>query len=102
MARIISGEPRSGKLLAKLLPLKSLQPRSISIYANDTDQYRERSGRLLALMHTTLCGTVYIHQGQEIGMINLPDDWPLEEWKDCKTQNVAEKCVPLVVGYRLT
>jgi oligo-1,6-glucosidase len=42
-------------------------------------------------MHTTLWGTVYIHQGQEIGMINLPKEWPLDEWKDCKTQNVAKK-----------
>lgn len=69
------------------------QPRSISIYGNDSPEYRQKSGRLLALMHTTLWGTVYIHQGQEIGMINLPKDWPLEEWKDCKTQNVAKKYV---------
>jgi len=46
-------------------------------------------------MHTTLWGTVYLHQGQEIGMINLPKDWPLEEWKDCKTQNVAKKYVSM-------
>jgi oligo-1,6-glucosidase len=46
---------------------------------------------MLAMMHTTLCGTVYLHQGQEIGMINLPNDWPLEEWKDVKTQNVVAK-----------
>lgn len=26
-------------------------------------------------------------------MINLPKDWPLEEFKDCKTQNVAKKYV---------
>jgi hypothetical protein len=26
-------------------------------------------------------------------MINLPAEWPLEEWKDCKTQNVAKKYV---------
>jgi alpha-glucosidase len=67
------------------------QPRSISIYGNDSPEYRRISGRLLALMHTTLWGTVYLHQGQEIGLINLPKDWPLEEWKDCKTQNVAKK-----------
>jgi len=40
-------------------------------------------------------GTVYLHQGQEIGMINLTEEWPLEEWKDCKTQNVAKKYVPM-------
>ena len=31
-------------------------------------------------------------------MINLPKDWPLEEWKDCKTQNVAKKSVPAAIG----
>ncbi|RSH85473.1 hypothetical protein EHS25_004869 [Saitozyma podzolica] len=49
------------------------------------------NAKTLAMMHTTLFGTVYIYQGQEIGMINLPKDWPLEEWKDVRTLNcVAE------------
>jgi hypothetical protein len=45
------------------------------------------------MMHATLFGTLYLHQGQELGLVNLPSDWPLEEWKDCKTQNVARKLV---------
>jgi glycosidase len=43
------------------------------------------------MMHCTLWGTVYLHQGQELGMINLPQDWPLSDYKDCKTQNVVAK-----------
>ncbi|KAG8884475.1 hypothetical protein FRB98_002374 [Tulasnella sp. 332] len=66
------------------------QPRSISRFANDAPEWREKSGKLLALMHTTLCGTVYIYQGQEIGMINVPDTWPLEEFQDVETQNVLK------------
>lgn len=45
------------------------------------------------MMHATLFGTLYLHQGQELGLVNLPSDWLLEEWKDCKTQNVAKKLV---------
>ncbi|OCF44537.1 hypothetical protein I317_01609 [Kwoniella heveanensis CBS 569] len=64
------------------------QPRSISRYANDSPKWRAASGKLLALMHSTLFGTIYLHQGQEIGMINCPNDWPLEEYKDVQTQNL--------------
>lgn len=65
------------------------QPRSISRYANDSPEWRVASGKLLAMMHATMFGTLYIYQGQEIGMINLPNTWPLEEWKDVQTQNVV-------------
>ncbi|KAG8993878.1 hypothetical protein FRB94_010308 [Tulasnella sp. JGI-2019a] len=70
------------------------QPRSISRYANDAPEWREKSGKLLALMHMTLCGTVYIYQG----MVNVPNTWPLEEFKDVETQNfikaLKERGVP--------
>ncbi len=66
------------------------QTRSISRWANDK-QWRWASGRLLALLHCTLFGTVFIYQGQEIGMVNLPTDWPHEEWKDVQTQNVLRE-----------
>ncbi|WVF67417.1 hypothetical protein IAT40_002173 [Kwoniella sp. CBS 6097] len=67
------------------------QPRSISRYANDSPKWRAASGKLLALMHSTLFGTLYLHQGQEIGMINCPNDWPLVEYKDVQTQNVINQ-----------
>lgn len=31
--------------------------------------------------------------GQEIGMINIPTDWPLEEWKDIRIQNYVKQYV---------
>jgi alpha-glucosidase len=46
---------------------------------------------MLAMLNLTLWGTVFLHQGQEIGMINLPTDWPLEYWADVKTKNVVNK-----------
>lgn len=73
-------------------------PRSISRYADDSDQFRENSARLLALMQTTLGGTLFVYQGEEIGMRNLPpvgDEWPIEEFKDCETINYWEKTLAL-------
>jgi len=45
------------------------QPRIVSHYGND-GEYWERSAKLLATMLLTLRGTVFIYQGQEIGMTN--------------------------------
>ena len=42
-------------------------------------------------MHCTLFGTLYLYQGQEIGMINLPSDWPPEEYKDVQTQKLVKQ-----------
>lgn len=67
------------------------QPRSVSRYLDDSPKWRWAGAKLLALMHTTIFGTVYLYQGQEIGMINIPNDWPLEEWKDVQTQNVVKE-----------
>ena len=35
----------------------------------------------------TLLGTLYIYQGQEIGMINAPEDWSISEYKDLDSLN---------------
>ena len=56
-------------------------PRSISRYTDDSDAYRELGAKLLALMITTLSGTPYVYQGQEIGMRNVPPSWSVEEYK---------------------
>ncbi|SPO04174.1 probable alpha-amylase [Cephalotrichum gorgonifer] len=61
--------------------------RSITRFASDAPEHREASAKLLALMLTTLTGTLFIYQGQEIGMVNVPREWPVEEYKDLETQN---------------
>ncbi|KAL6857698.1 hypothetical protein ACO1O0_005140 [Amphichorda felina] len=65
--------------------------RSISRFASDAPAHREASARLLALMLTTLTGTLFIYQGQEIGMTNIPRDWSVDEYKDLETQNFWER-----------
>lgn len=56
--------------------------RSVSRYGSDEPEYREVSAKMLAMLMVSLTGTLYLYQGQEIGMINAPRDWPIEEYKD--------------------
>lgn len=67
------------------------QPRSVSRYTNDSDGWREYGAKLLCLMQTTLAGTLYVYQGEEIGMRNVPTSWPLEEYKDIESINFFSK-----------
>ncbi|KAF3024097.1 hypothetical protein E8E14_001676 [Neopestalotiopsis sp. 37M] len=66
-------------------------PRSVSRYADDSDEYRHLGAKLIALMQTTLGGTLFVYQGEEIGMRNIPKDWDMEEYKDIETINYWKK-----------
>ncbi|KAI9756267.1 MAG: hypothetical protein M4579_003934 [Chaenotheca gracillima] len=66
-------------------------PRSVSRYADDSDEFRERGAKLLALMQTTLSGTLFVYQGEELGMRNAPPSWGPEEYKDIESQNLWKK-----------
>jgi len=62
--------------------------RSVSRFGNDTTpEIRTLSAKLIAAMQCTLSGSLYIYQGEEIGMANLPKEWPIEEYKDIASQN---------------
>ena len=63
------------------------QPRSVSHFANDSDEYREYSSKLLSIMESTLCGTLFVYQGEELGMRNVPYDWDPSEYKDIESVN---------------
>lgn len=63
------------------------QPRSISRFASDAPEHRIASGKMLALMLASLSGTLFIYQGQEIGMINFPSHWGISEYKDVESSN---------------
>ncbi|WP_410513855.1 alpha-glucosidase [Paenibacillus sp. BR2-3] len=47
------------------------QPRAISRFGNDSDEYRVISGKMLATCLHMLKGTPYIYQGEELGMTNM-------------------------------
>lgn len=63
------------------------QPRLISRFGNDSEAYRELSGKMLATMIHTLQGTPYVYQGEEIGMINTRFE-SLEDYKDIESLNM--------------
>lgn len=47
-------------------------PRIISRWGDDSPEFRELSGKMLAIYLHFMKGTPYIYQGEEIGMINYP------------------------------
>ncbi|KAK9335718.1 maltase [Lipomyces starkeyi NRRL Y-11557] len=63
------------------------QGRSISRFASDVPEHRVMAGKMLAMILGTLTGTLFIYQGQEIGMINAPLTWPVEEYKCIRSVN---------------
>jgi alpha-glucosidase len=56
--------------------------RSVSRFGSDAPEFRERSAKMLALMMVAMTGTLFLYQGQEIGMINAPREWSIDEYKD--------------------
>ena len=67
-------------------------PRSVSRYCDDSDPFREYGAKLLALMQTTLSGTLFVYQGEELGMRNVPKSWDImKEYKDIESINFWKK-----------
>ncbi|CUA71386.1 hypothetical protein RSOLAG22IIIB_04601 [Rhizoctonia solani] len=58
---------------------------------NDLDRFWSVGAKLLAILHTTQRGTVFIYQGEEIGATNVPREWTIEEYKDVATINFYNK-----------
>lgn len=56
--------------------------RAVSRFASDAPEFRERSAKMLAIMMVAMTGTLFLYQGQEIGMVNAPRDWSIDEYKD--------------------
>jgi oligo-1,6-glucosidase len=65
-------------------------PRSVSRFG-DTGVYWEKSCKLLAMILGTLSGTLFIYQGQEIGMTNIPESWGVSDIRDLNSINYYEK-----------
>lgn len=72
--------------------------RSVTRFGDRTFENRFRVAKMLAMLMTTMSGTVFVYQGQEIGMQNLGSDVPIDSyadietklfWQDIKTQRQA-------------
>ena len=53
---------------------------------NDAD-VRVRVAKMLATLQAGQSGTIYVYQGEELAMRNIPVDWPIDEYLDVETQN---------------
>ena len=62
------------------------QPRSVSRFGNDSDEYRESSAKMLATCIHMMQGTPYVYQGEELGMTNCPFN-TLENFRDLESIN---------------
>ncbi|ALC91440.1 oligo-1,6-glucosidase [Bacillus sp. FJAT-18017] len=69
------------------------QPRAISRWGNDSDEYRVISGKMIATCLHMMQGTPYIYQGEEIGMTNVKFD-SIEEYRDIETLNAYRDLTP--------
>jgi oligo-1,6-glucosidase len=74
------------------------QGRSVSRWASDEPEWHVRSAKLLATMMTTLTGSLFIYQGQEIGMINAPKDWTIDEYQDIESVNFYKEVMERTKG----
>ena len=63
------------------------QPRIINRYGSV--KFREQSAKMLATMYICQCGTPFIYQGQEIGMLNIALD-DVSDYVDVSTLNNYE------------
>lgn len=68
------------------------QPRAVSRFGNDSEQWRERSAKMIATCLHMLQGTPYIYQGEELGMTNVPFE-KLEDYRDIETLNAYDELV---------
>lgn len=62
------------------------QPRCVSRFGNDGDQYRELSAKMLATMIHFQKGTPYVYQGEELGMTNAYMD-DISDYRDIESLN---------------
>ena len=66
-------------------------PRSVSRFTDDSNAFRTYGAKLLSLMQTTLSGTLFVYQGEELGMRNVPRSWDPDEYKDIEAINFWKK-----------
>ncbi|POR31019.1 Alpha amylase [Tolypocladium paradoxum] len=60
---------------------------NLSIGDESTPEVWLQSGKTMALWQATMTGTLFLYQGQEIGMVNMPATWGIEEYRDIESRN---------------
>ncbi|WP_242691482.1 glycoside hydrolase family 13 protein [Desertivirga arenae] len=62
-------------------------PRMLTRWGNDSEEFREVSSKLLTTFLLTMRGTPYYYMGDEIGMSNIKFD-SIEDYQDIETRNM--------------
>jgi oligo-1,6-glucosidase len=62
------------------------QPRAVSRFGEDSDEFREASAKALATVLHLHRGTPYVYQGEELGMTNVPFA-DISEFRDIESLN---------------
>lgn len=65
------------------------QPRMLSRWGNDNDEFRERSSKLLHTFLLTMRATPFIYYGDELGMSNIKFD-DINDYRDIETLNMHQ------------
>ena len=68
------------------------QPRAVSRFGNDSEEYREVSAKMLATCLHFMKGTPYIYQGEELGMTNRKCE-SFDEFRDIEIKNAYHEFV---------
>ena len=58
------------------------QARTVSRIGSDHPEDRAKSAKMLAMFHCSLTGTIFVYQGEEMGLCNVPREWGEEEYID--------------------
>ena len=66
------------------------QPRCVSRFGNDSEQYRELSAKMLATMTHFQKGTPYVYQGEELGMTNAYMEY-IADYRDIESLNAYKE-----------
>lgn len=63
------------------------QSRCVSRWGSDAPEHRVVCAKMFATFLALQSGTVFVYQGQELGMINIPKDRDIKEYRDLEVHN---------------
>ncbi|CUM64702.1 uncharacterized protein PRCAT00002311001 [Priceomyces carsonii] len=63
------------------------QPRSVSRFGSDSPEFRNVSAKMVATFLAFQQGTLFVYQGQELGLKNVPASWDISKYRDVEILN---------------
>ncbi|KAK9372331.1 glycoside hydrolase superfamily [Lipomyces chichibuensis] len=67
--------------------------RSVSRFLSDKNELRKVGAKMLATFIGLQSGTLFLYQGEVLGLANMPKSWPIERYKDLETINYYKQLV---------